>query len=628
MNITSSRYFIIIILNFVLIHYSLSIDFKDSVQVENWSRDARILFSKNFDKAIKMCDDAYNLAKPDSMLMLKPLTSKALIYFQVGKKKESIDIMNAIIDIAKKSNNLVGLSSAYRNLAQIEHYTGGYEKALYAYIKANDTYKQYGEYDANPNLLINIGDLHLALLDVKRAKNSYNEALVLAYLWGEELVADTKTRLAKIYLEENKIDSAQSFAEDAQKIYEKVNKNIIYNSPKSVLAEVYEKQNRLDEAITILEERRKIFLEKNNERSYAGVVVRLGVLYGKKNKLDKALDYLKDSYTINKKLNSPAVIDDLKYLSFYQEEKGNYVQALAYHKEYLETYKDVLDEKKLEQINDMQIKYETEKKERENEQLVYQLSLSEKDAELALASSQRKSYLIIGAIILLVLFVVLGVLFWNRSRIAYSYKMLKLEQNLLKTQMNPHFISNALMSAQGYIYDNKMEEASDYLTKIAKLIRQVLENSRKESITLEEEIDSLKNYMVVQQKRYGNFDFELNVSDDIDIEEIEMVPMLTQPLVENAIEHGISGIDYRGKVTVDYTINKENKLQILVSDNGKGFTEINKEDHNSISSKIIKERLFNLAIFYKQKLDFKIADNNQDGHLGTKILLTLPVNLN
>lgn len=620
--------FVTILLALLALNQGFSIDFKDSVQVEKWSNEARAIFSKDFDKAIKMCDEAFELAKPDSVLMLKPLTSKALIYFQSGKKEESLEVMDKVIELAKTSNNLVGLSSAYRNLGQIEYYTGSYEKALSAYIKANEVYKQYGEYDANPNLLMNIADLHLTLQDVKKAKTTYFEALNLADAWGDELVADVKTRLAKIYLKENKLDSAQLLAEDAQKLYDKAGKNVVFNSPKSVLAEVYEKQNKIDKAIPILEERKALFLEKNDERSYAGVAIRLGVLYAKQNNLDKALSYFKDSYQINKKLKSPAIIDDLNFLSYYYEKKGDYNQALTYHKEYLEKYKEVLDEKKLEQINDMQVKYETEKKERENEKLAYQLSLSEKDAEIAMASSQRKNYLIIGAAILLFLFIVVGVLFWNRRRIVYSYKMLKLEQNLLKTQMNPHFISNALMSAQGYIYDNKMEEASDYLTKIAKLTRQVLENSRKESVTLEEEIDSLKNYMIVQQKRYNNFDFELNVSDDLDIEEIEVAPMLTQPLVENAIEHGINGIDYRGKVQIDYSINKEKKLQILVTDNGKGFKESKQVDgHNSISSQIIKERLLNLAAFYKQKLDFQITDNNQEGHLGTKVLLTLPVNL-
>lgn len=606
--------------------FSQVISYEDSLKIENYCAEALEVFSKDFNKAIGLCEKAFELSRLDSIMMLKPLTSKALVYFQKGNKKESLEIMFDVIKIAKNSNNLAGLSSAYRNLGQIEYYTGGYEKALASYVKANTIYKEYGEFSSHPELLIDIADLHFTLQNISKAKNTYYEALEVAYEWSDDMVAEVKVRLAKILVKQNKLDSARILAEEAQAYYEKIGNHKVYNSPKDIIAVIYEKLGQYDKTIKILEERKMFFLGRGDERSYAGVALRLGILYGKKNQNNKALNSFMDSYRINKKIKNPALIDDLNMLSYFHERDGNIQKALDYYKEYMEKYKEMLNEKKLQQVNDMQVKYETEKKERENEKLSYELSISEKDAEIALQNASKKNYLIIGISILLILFLVIGVLFWKRRRVIFSYKMLRLEQNLLKTQMNPHFISNALMSAQGYIYENKMKEASDYLTKVAKLTRQVLESSRKDSVTLEEEIEILKSYIHVQQKRYNTFDFYLKVSDKLDLEEVEVAPMLTQPLVENAIEHGISNIDYRGKVEVDYSITHQNKLQILVTDNGRGIenSRSNDPEHNSISSQIIKERLKNLSDFYKQKLDFEILSHVENG---TRVILTLPLKM-
>ena len=126
-----------------------------------------------------------------------------------------------------------------------------------------------------------------------------------------------------------------------------------------------------------------------------------------------------------------------------------------------------------------------------------------------------------------------------------------LEQKLLWAQMDPHFLFNTLTNIQGYMIENDIKMASQYLTRFARLMRNILYNTSREWIQLSQEISTIENYLELQKSRYENkFDYKIEVDEDIDPEEISIPPMLTQPFIENAIEHGLRHLSNNGMITV------------------------------------------------------------------------------
>ncbi len=190
-------------------------------------------------------------------------------------------------------------------------------------------------------------------------------------------------------------------------------------------------------------------------------------------------------------------------------------------------------------------------------------------------------------------------------KIEIQKRISELEMKAMKAQMNPHFTFNAFNSIQYYILQKDTKSAISYLNDFARLIRKTLENSNAKTISLEEEIEYLKTYMALENRRNDNFDYSIEVDDDIEIEGVFIPPMLIQPLVENAILHGIRHQDKRGKVTVKFELN-QSILKCTIEDNGIGRAKSKElydsqpRTYKSISSNIIKQRteLLNIQMKY------------------------------
>ncbi len=606
------------------------LDRQDSLKVRKLDKEARSNMMKDKQKALSLCEEAIELSKDDSEMGLYPMTTKALVHFQHGEKEESVDIMNKVISIAKEIGNDKSLSSAYRNLGQIEEYTGSFDAAIQNYMLANEAYSRSSEYDGHPNFYMAIADLHFRLKNIANAKENYRRGLSMAPIWQDDkLVAEFETKLAKLFLTDGEIDSASYYANRADTYFTSAGLFGTVNDPKEVLADIAIEMGNLDRGINYYEDLMKLLVEKEETRRIAHNAQKLGAIQIKKGKFNDALKTFHLSLEANEKLKSPAVNDDYNMLAYIYDQLGDYQKAFEFQKKYSEGYEEVLTAEKLEKINDLQIKYDTEKKDRMNEKLSFDIALKEKENKIVSSNLRTRNRTLIALSVIFLLLLGFAFLIYNRRKVLQQNKMLKLEQKLLKTQMNPHFISNALMSAQGYIYENQPKKASSYLTKIARLARLVLEYSRKETISLDDEIAIIENYLLVQQERYENFDFELIISEDLDPEDIYLPPMLTQPFVENSIEHGIQNLSYRGFVRIEFKGKNDNQLQVSVSDNGVGMTSTNElnENHTSLSSEIVNERLKNLAAYYKQKLQFSISNNFTGANHGdgTKVVLNLPI---
>jgi len=222
----------------------------------------------------------------------------------------------------------------------------------------------------------------------------------------------------------------------------------------------------------------------------------------------------------------------------------------------------------------------------------------------------------------------------REKKIRGQNRYLLLEQRLLRSQMNPHFIFNSLSAIQSFIFENNPVEAGSYLSRFADLIRSILYSSREEYITLEKEIQTLRNYLDLQQLRFNNkFSYEIFIDPELELETIKIPPMLAQPFIENAIEHGLKDLDRPGRLKVSFTFSAT-FLNIRVEDNGIGIEEAMRlkrtksNEHKSLATKITKERIEILNKGRKQKLyamQFASSRKNNEPKEGTEVLITIPL---
>ena len=157
--------------------------------------------------------------------------------------------------------------------------------------------------------------------------------------------------------------------------------------------------------------------------------------------------------------------------------------------------------------------------------------------------------------------------------------------------MNPHFTFNALYTIQQFVFNNDKLNSSIYISEVASLMRQTLDNSTFQTITITDEIKYLETYIAIENKRFDNrIQFTIEVDETIDRYQIEIPTMLLQPFVENIFKHAFDEESPHPSFTIDFTISTDQLLQIQIADNGKGNTKSTKT-HSSKGIAIAKKRL-------------------------------------
>jgi LytS/YehU family sensor histidine kinase len=271
-----------------------------------------------------------------------------------------------------------------------------------------------------------------------------------------------------------------------------------------------------------------------------------------------------------------------------------------------------------------EMNYEFEKKETA-------AKLEQLKKEAVAAAVSKKQQIIIWAVgALLLLAIIIFILIVRQNKFRAEQRSMQLEQQLLRSQMNPHFIFNSLIAIESFIYKNEPKEAGKYLSGFARLMRLILENSKEEFVPLEKEIQTLENYLKLQKLRYDDaFEYSINVEENIDSAIIEIPPMLAQPFIENAIEHGLKGLGKKGSISINFFL-KNGELVFEVLDNGVGFEKskaINNkaEGHRSLAITITQNRLKNLNK-KNRKIKVMMEDMKDDENrtIGAKVTFVVP----
>jgi len=280
-----------------------------------------------------------------------------------------------------------------------------------------------------------------------------------------------------------------------------------------------------------------------------------------------------------------------------------------------------------DKVAEMNEKYEAEKKDQNIAQLRSRNELNE-----TIIKQQRWT-------IFLSFLVFLGALsffyiIYRQQRLREKNNLLKLEnqqlsmeQKLLQAQLNPHFIFNAIANLQGLVASGHTNESVRYLKSFSGLLRGILEQNRKDFIELEEEVTSLNNYIQLQQMRYANaFEYKITVDEQLDVNETLIPPMLIQPFVENAIEHGFRNLNYKGLLKIAFKVDG-NCLIIEVDDNGSGLTKkvADKQKKQSLAQIILKERFDLLFTSRGLKAKFNVTDKKGLNESGVLVDIALPI---
>jgi len=204
-----------------------------------------------------------------------------------------------------------------------------------------------------------------------------------------------------------------------------------------------------------------------------------------------------------------------------------------------------------------------------------------------------------------------------------------LKQQAFTSLMNPHFIFNALNSVQHYINKQDRQLANKYLSNFATLIRRSFEAAQKSFVTLEEELETMRLYLELEQMRFADkFEYSITISKETEEEDWMLPSMMLQPFLENAVLHGLMPLEGKGLLTIEVTA-ENNALQVVITDNGIGIEKSKAlrsgTKHNSKGMLLINERLEILSKLGKEPITLKIAAVNMYAtNPGTKITLTIP----
>lgn len=195
------------------------------------------------------------------------------------------------------------------------------------------------------------------------------------------------------------------------------------------------------------------------------------------------------------------------------------------------------------------------------------------------------------------------------ERIARDQQVIGLKLRSIRAQLNPHFMFNALSSIQNLINKNNINDANYYLSKFAGLTRQVLDSDKEELISLEDELLLMNDYLQMEQLRF-NFQYEIQVDEQINQANVEIPAMLLQPFIENAVKHGISGLKQEGRIKL--TVNLEGAdLVFTVTDNGMGFDDHAKTAGHGL--KLSEEYVALLCQIYKDQPTKLHIESNEKG---------------
>ncbi|WP_299121879.1 tetratricopeptide repeat protein [uncultured Winogradskyella sp.] len=527
------------------------------------------------------------------------------------------------IELKIISLNMIGV--AYRRMDIIKPALDYHTEALKtAYSVSNPSTTISRSIAVSQN---SIGNIYLALKQYDLAINQFKKSLII------ENEAENKLGLAINYHNIGYAEEAKGNLDAALANYKK---SLEYNNAidseigrvicDNSIGSIYLKKENFEAAEPIIKEALEKALLLEDQFYISDSYLNLGELEIGLNRLSSAEKNLKKALEIATSYNlKSSVAESNKLLSEINQKNKNYKTALDYYQKAVEIENTILTEQNLQYVNDIAIEYENENK---NNQIK---ALALENEAVRLRLERNKRILLYTSLALAILGIALFII--NRTKALKRDKhILTLEQDMLRSQMNPHFIFNSLNSIKLYIINNEKENAVYYLNKFSKLIRKILMASKEKETSLNDELETMKLYMNIENIRFSNeIDFTINVDESINTEITKVPSLVFQPFLENALWHGLSSKSEDKKIELNVFKNTPDFITVEIIDNGIGRIASGKIKDNkklkrkSVGIDITKARLANFSEAFSNTYTLDIEDlYDNDIPSGTKITLQIP----
>ncbi|HRP55837.1 tetratricopeptide repeat protein [Agriterribacter sp.] len=574
-----------------------------------------------------------------------------LLYFNKSDFFEAITWHQKGLEIFTLLNDSLRMASIQNNLGVDYQYISDYPTALAYYFSALAIYEQKkGKYLVGSSaslVLPNIGLVYKDLGQYDSALIYQNQSLeAFRALNSKQGMASAYGNIGVIYDLKAQPDRAISYHLKALELNEVSGNQRRMASDYTNLGAAHLQLHNYEKSYEYLTKARIIYEESGDRNNLALSLLKIGELYqhapvpffkahylNPHDRYPLAIRIFQKALKIAREINVPALQSEaLESLSEVYETVHDPAKALLAYKEHVTLRDSVLDQEKRVDIAQKIAAFEFEKK------AILLKAEHSKAAALAGAEIKRqriiRNTLAAGTIVIL-LGAFAGYIAYKRRRdaeeerkdIEFKARVAETEMKALRAQMNPHFIFNSLNSIADYIGKNDIPEAGSYLTKFAKLMRVILENSEQKEVPLADDLKALELYMQLEAKRLNNaFTYSIMVNEDIDRANTLVPPLLLQPFVENSIWHGLTNKKGEGKIMIRITL-ENGMLSCVVEDNGVGMPQTIGADNGvhaekkSLGMKITRERIE--VINETKHTNASIASYDLAGGVRTELKLPL-----
>ncbi|MEO9741247.1 MAG: histidine kinase [Ekhidna sp.] len=591
-------------------------------------------------------------APVDSTIIKKTDSLVRLAYSLWDVNLDSAEtIAKYMLSYSEKNKHLRGIGQAYSTLGTIYQMKGDQVQCLIYYKKTAAIFEELGHELFLANVSYNIGVILIDDQEFEEALPYMQKAheLYLIHDKKKSGLGHTYMSIGSLYEKLNKpLTEVLDQFKEAEMIALSKNDTLLLVSIFNGRGEAFMKNNRNVPAAL------SSFLKANQllQRSQPNNHFYMGYSY---NLLSEAY-YITEAYSKALVHNDNALYEYntlhyLKGLRKTYENRKNILAKLGNFKEAFDAYELFTIYRDTLYQNDRRKEFRKLKTEYETEQLAAEKATAEAQVELAESKSNQNRNYLIAVIAIAILIFLISIFLLARlqarkkieliamelkeaqKRLALEKQYRESELKALKSQMNPHFIFNALNSIQEFIVTNKKDEASDYLSQFAGLIRTYLEHSDSGLISLTEEVESLTMYLDLEVMRFEDaFDYSISVSDTIAQDATYLPTMLIQPYVENAIKHGLLHKKGNKRLIVSFETLQKEMIQCVIEDNGVGrdkTRELQKSRnkwHKPFASKVTQERLGLLNYGKDKKIGVIIEDLTENEQaIGTRVTLTIPI---
>ncbi len=530
-------------------------------------------------------------------------------------------------------------------LAQAFSKNKNYQESISAYQKLlRENLSAYQKVDVYEGL----ADTYKAIGDGVKSVFNYQKALDLAKESGiKPKITNLNSKIGEAYAQSGALTEAEEYFDNSLKLAKKENKQRAV-SEKNKVADFYNQNREYEKEIQLREET----LEELKSMDKSATVddealspqrqnYKIANAFVAQEKYKQAIPYLQKSIELaDSKEDLVVQKDAVRKLSEIYRDIGQFDKATESYQKYVEVVDELYIKKEQELSQAARFSREITQKQNRIASLENDRKLNESRYKLAFENQEltqkndRIQKWIIGALVVIVLLLIFAayVQFKSMKRQKYANAILALKS--LRSQMNPHFIFNALNSVNTFIATNDERAANKYLTDFSLLMRAVLENSEEDFVPLEKEIELLELYVKLEHFRFKDtFDYKISIDEKIAQNAFQIPPMLLQPYVENAVWHGLRYKNEKGWLHINFDLLGADALKISIVDNGIGrqnskkFKTENQRKQQSKGMGTTEKRIAILNQMYKNKVTVTVQDAfGHDEHhpdCGTKVELIL-----